>query len=110
MTDRSHTGVGFRSALPRLLFPLTVIDRYRLACTWNVRRERTGFLPTLRNRQTFPVTQAWWACAPVGNGLHPFSLFPRQASSAGPIAASFLTSSSREGRSGGMAFFFTMTV
>lgn len=97
--------------LPRLLFPLTVIDRYRLACMWNVRRERTGFLPTLRNRQTFPVTQAMVGVRTRREWATPFSPLSHGRPVPPDLSQpSFLTSSSREGRSGGMAFFFTMTV
>ena len=95
MTDRSILELVFRSALPRFLFPLTVIDRYRLACTWNVRREWTGFLPTLRNRHAFPVTQAMVGVRTRREWATPFLPFPRQASSAGPIAALVLDFFSR---------------
>ena len=110
MTDRSHTGVGFSERAPTAALS---IDCYRplSACVHVECPTGTDRLPSYPQKPSnVPRHASMVGVRTRREWATPFLPFPRQASSAGPIAASFLTSSSREGRSGGMAFFFTMTV
>lgn len=80
------------------------------ACGMSDGNGPASFLPSETVKRS-PSRKPWWACAPVGNGLYTLSPLSHGRPVPPDLSLpSFLTFSSREGRSGGMAFFFTMTV